>query len=52
MHPRVTSFSTFNFQREQTDATNARARAQVLKSFTLKSHKKKLMLVGGEERKN
>ena len=40
MHPRVTSFSTFNFHesswRAQTDATNAMARAQVLKSFTLK----------------
>ena len=28
------------------------ARAQVLKSFTLKSHQKQQMLVGGEERKN
>ena len=27
------------------------ARAQVLKSFTLKSHQKQLMLMGGEERK-
>ena len=31
---------------------NAMARAQVLKSFTLKSHQKQLMLVRGEERKN
>ena len=31
---------------------NAMARAQVLKSFTLKSHQKQLMLMGGEERKN
>ena len=56
MHPRVTSFSTFNFHesswREQTDATNAMARAQVLKSFTLKSNQKQLMLEGREERKN
>ena len=29
-----------------------KARAQVLKSFTLKSHHKQLMLMGGEERKN
>ena len=40
MHPRVTSFSNFNFHesswRAQTDATNAMARAQVLKFFTLK----------------
>ena len=33
--------------------TKAKARAHgVLKSFTLKSHQKQLMLVGGEERKN
>ena len=31
---------------------NAMARAQVLKSFTLKSHQKQLMLMGEEERKN
>ena len=30
----------------------AMARAQVLKSFTFKSHQKQLMLMGGEERKN
>jgi hypothetical protein len=30
----------------------AMARAQVLKSFTLKSRQKQLMLMGGEERKN
>ena len=29
-----------------------KARAQVLKSFTLKTHHKQLMLMGGEERKN
>ena len=29
-----------------------KARAQVLKSFTLKSHHKQLMLMGGEKRKN
>ena len=29
-----------------------KARAQMLKSFTLKSHQKQLMLMGGEERKN
>ena len=56
MHPRVISFSTFNFHespwRAQPDATNAMARAQVLKFFTLKSHQKQLMLVvgGGEKR--
>ena len=40
MHPRVTSFSNFNFHesswRQQTYAPNIMARAQVLKSFTLK----------------
>ena len=49
--PRVTSSQAFNFHesswRAQTDATK-----QWLKSFTLKSHQKQLMLMGGEERKN
>ena len=57
MHPRVTSFSNFNFHesswKAQTDATNAMAKTQeVLKSFTPKSHQKQQMLLGGEERKN
>ena len=53
--PRVTS-SQLHFHespwRTQTDATNAMARTQVLKSFTLKSHQKQLMLMRGEKRKN
>ena len=53
--PRVTSSQTFtstNLRGEHKPMHNAMARAQVLKSFTLKSHQKQLMLMGGEERKN
>ena len=53
--PRVTSSQTFtstNLRGEHKPMHNAMARAQVLKSFTLKSHHKQLMLMGGEERKN
>ena len=52
MHPRVTSFSNFNFHesswRAQTDATNAMIRAQVLKSFTLKFQQSNKCLWGNK----
>jgi hypothetical protein len=49
-------FTNFQLPRILVESKNrcneAMARAQVLKSFTLKSHHKQLMLMGGEERKN
>ena len=53
--PRVTSSqssTSTNPRGEHKPMHKAMARAQVLKSFTLKSHQKQLMLMGGEERKN
>ena len=55
-NPRVTSSQAFNILVESTNRCNeAMARAQVLKSFTLKSHHKQLMLMGekrGRTKKN
>ena len=52
MHPRVTRSSNFNFHesswRAQTDAPNAMARAQVLKSFTLKFQQSNKCLWGNK----
>ena len=54
--PRVTSQQTFTSTNPRGESKPMQpmqmARAQVLKSFTLKSHHKQLMLMGGEERKN
>ena len=53
--PRVTSSQAFNFHesswRAQTDA-QSNGKSTRLKSFTLESHHKQLMLMEGEERKN
>ena len=55
--PRVTCSQVFNFHesswRAQTDAIKQwQEHTKMLKSFTLKSNHKQLMLMGGEERKN
>ena len=54
--PKSNKFTSFQLPRILVESTPMhqmqKARAQVLKSFTLKSHLKQLMLMGGEERKN
>ena len=54
--PKSNKFTSFQLPRIFVENTPMhqmqKARAQVLKSFTLKSHHKQLMLMGGEERKN
>ena len=52
--PKSNKFTSFQLPRIFVESTPMhqmqKARAQVLKSFTLKSHHKQLMLMGGEER--
>ena len=54
--PKSNKFTRFQLPRILVESTPMhqmqKARAQVLKSFTLKSHHKQLMLIGGEERNN